>query len=216
NIFDHMPIDIGEAKAAALVEIVQPFMIDAEEMEDGGLEIVDVDRTRSEGGLIRADSVAIRIGDVVAVIIRASIGHAWFDTAACEPNAEATRMMIASIIVLGELALGITGAPKLSTPNNQGVFEHATLLQIFNEGSAGLIGFLRLVADAGRQIAVVIPALVVQLNETNALFGQPASKKTIGSKGPRFAAIGTIQLERALRLFGKIRDFRHAGLHAVS
>ena len=36
-------MDVGEAELAALVAESEPFVVDAEEMEDGGVEIVDVD-----------------------------------------------------------------------------------------------------------------------------------------------------------------------------
>ena len=124
--------------------------------------------------------------------------------------------MIASVIVFGELALGIASAAKFTAPNHEGVIEHAALFQVLDEGGAGLIGFAGLVSNAGGQIAMMIPALVVELDKAHSAFGQAASEQTIGGKTSRFAAIGTIQLERALRLFGKVGDFRHAGLHPVS
>ena len=39
-----MAVDISQTELAALETVGQAFVVDAEEMEDGGLEIVDVDR----------------------------------------------------------------------------------------------------------------------------------------------------------------------------
>jgi hypothetical protein len=40
----HVPRHVGEAKIAALESVGEAFVVDAEEVEDGGLDIVDVDR----------------------------------------------------------------------------------------------------------------------------------------------------------------------------
>ena len=41
-----MAVDVGEAEAAALVEIGQLFVVDAQQVKDGGLQIVHVDGSR--------------------------------------------------------------------------------------------------------------------------------------------------------------------------
>src|SRR2546426_2602197 len=116
-------------------------MIDAEQVQNGGLEIVDVDCAGSESAFVRADRVAVRIGDVVAVIIGTAISDSRLNAATGQPNTEATGMMIASVIIFGEFALRIAGAPEFAAPNHQGIIEHATLLEIFDERGAGLISF---------------------------------------------------------------------------
>src|SRR5215467_1419155 len=188
NILYQMAIDIGEAKAAALIEIIEFLVIDAEEVEDGGLEIVDMDCSRREGAFVRADGVSIGIGNVVAVIISATVSQAWFDTATGEPDAKATRMMIATVIVFGKLALGIAGTSELTAPDHEGIVEHTALFKILDECRTGLIGLVGLVANTRGQIAVVIPALMIKLNEAHAAFGQAPSEKAVGGKRTGFAA----------------------------
>ena len=41
--FDEAAVDVGEPELAALVGVGEPFVIEAEAVEEGGLEIVDVD-----------------------------------------------------------------------------------------------------------------------------------------------------------------------------
>ena len=84
--------------------------------------------------------------------------------------------MIATEIASVELALAIVGAAKLTTPNNQGVFEHATRLQVGDEGGRCLVGFLALSPDATGQTTVLIPARVIKLNETYVFFRQSSCK----------------------------------------
>ena len=62
---------IGEPVIAALVAVGEFFMVDAEEVEDGGIEIVDVDRV---------------LGDVVAPIVGLTVCDAAFYSTAGHPD----------------------------------------------------------------------------------------------------------------------------------
>ena len=65
-------------------------MVDSKLVEDGGLEIVDVNRIRR---------------DVVSEIVRFAIGEPGFDPASGQPYCETSRVMIATIVGRGELSL---------------------------------------------------------------------------------------------------------------
>src|SRR5262245_22062246 len=97
-------------------------------MQNGRLEIVNVDCGRSEAAFVWIDRVAVGICDVVAVIIGSAVGNARFDAAAGQPNAKAARMMIAPVVILRQLALGIARAAELAAPDDQCILEHAALL----------------------------------------------------------------------------------------
>jgi hypothetical protein len=43
KIINHFPVHIGKAIVAALVAVDEPFVVDAELVEDGGVQVVDVD-----------------------------------------------------------------------------------------------------------------------------------------------------------------------------
>src|SRR6266566_3911466 len=109
-------------------------------------------------------------------------------------------MMITAVIVFCEFALRITGAPEFTTPNHECVVKHATFFEVLNQSGAGLIGFAGLGADSCRQVAVLIPALVIKLDEPHALFGQTPGQQTIGSVSTGFATVRAIQLESAVGL----------------
>src|ERR1044071_71138 len=59
NIFHDVTIHVGEPEPATLVQIRQPFVIDAKQMEDGCLQIVNVDSSGSESALVRINRVTI-------------------------------------------------------------------------------------------------------------------------------------------------------------
>ena len=88
-------------------------------------------------------------------------------------------------------------AAELSTPDDQSVIEKAALLEIRQQGGAGLIRFLTLVANAILDLAVMVPTGVIDLNEPHSTFGQPPRKETVVREGP-FAVAGdrTVQVER--------------------
>ena len=78
-----MPVNIGQAIAAALELVGEPLMIDAKQMHDRGVQIMDVQPVG---------------GDVVAELTGFSVHSPGFDTTACHPDAEAARMMVAAEI----------------------------------------------------------------------------------------------------------------------
>ena len=74
-------MNIGEAELAALEAEGEAFVIDAHEVHDRRLEIVDVDFV---------------LHGVETELIALAIAHAGLHTAACHPDREGIRMMIAT------------------------------------------------------------------------------------------------------------------------
>src|SRR6266540_3402176 len=134
-------------------------------MKHRRLQVEDADRVRD---------------DVVAVIVGLANRNAFLDAAAGYPHREIARVMIAPVIGLGQLALAIDRAPEFPAPDDQRVVEHAALLQILNERRRRLIRALALKRQIARQVAVLIPASVIKLNEANSAFGQAAREQTVG------------------------------------
>src|SRR5437016_13337438 len=86
-------------------------MFDAQAMEHGGVEIMNVDRI---------------FGDVIAEIIGFSESEAALDSASGHPQAEAARVMVASEAGFGYLPLAVSGAAEFAAPNDQSIFEETT------------------------------------------------------------------------------------------
>jgi len=53
EVFHHVAIDVCQAKAAALGQEGQPLVVNAEQMENGCLEVVNVNSSGSELALVR-------------------------------------------------------------------------------------------------------------------------------------------------------------------
>ena len=77
--FDDFAVDVGEAVVAALEAEGEFGVVEAEEVEDGGVEVVDVDFV-FDG--VKAELVGLAVSD------------ATFDAAAGEPDGVAVWMMV--------------------------------------------------------------------------------------------------------------------------
>src|SRR6185312_1651714 len=81
QILNDLPPLVRQSHAEALVRNRQPPVVEAELMQDSGVQIVDVDRVLDDGP---ADVVGLAIGEAP---LKAAAGH---------PDAEGERMMIAA------------------------------------------------------------------------------------------------------------------------
>ena len=81
EVFDDVAVDVGEAEVAAGVGVGEFFVIEAEEVEDGGVEVVD-------GGDID--------GGAAAEFVGLAIADAAFDTGAHHPGGEGVGVVDAA------------------------------------------------------------------------------------------------------------------------
>ena len=92
-------------------------MVDAEEVEDRGVEVVDVDL------LIGRD-------DVVTVVVGGAPGEPAPHASPSHEHGEAAGVMIAAVIGVGERPLGVDRAAKLSAPHHECLVQQSTLIEI--------------------------------------------------------------------------------------
>jgi hypothetical protein len=108
NLLNEVSVDICETVIAALEAVGEAGVIDSQEVEGGGVEIVDVDRIS---------------GDVVTEVVGFSMDVSAFDARPGHPDAEAAGMVVAAVVVGGEFALRIDGAAELASPDDERVFQ---------------------------------------------------------------------------------------------
>src|SRR5205823_4613557 len=111
--------------------------------QDRGVQVVDMDGV--------AD-------DVVAEVVGLAVGQAALDAAASQPDREAAAVMVAPIVVFGQRALAVDGAPELPAPDHERVVEQAALFEVLDERGGSLIRITALAANLHRQVAVLVPA----------------------------------------------------------
>ena len=122
--------------------------------------------------------------------------------------------MIAAVVGRRQLALRVAGAAELAAPDDQRVVEHAPALEIRHQRGAGLIGLAALPLDARRQVVVLIPALVIELDEPDAALRQPARQQAVRGERARLARVGAVERQRLLRFVGEVRHLGDGRLHA--
>lgn len=174
-------------------------MVEAEEVEHGGVEIVHVEAV-GHGG--------------VADFIGRAVGVAGFSAAAGEPGGEATRVMVAAVLPLGE-----GGAAEFSAPPDEGVLEEAALFEILQKGGDGLVGGAGVVLVL-RHVGVLVPARVdgfvgvVDLDEADAAFGEAAGHETLAAVVVGHFFADAIHLFGGFGFAGEVEDVGRIHLHA--
>src|SRR5437867_1634137 len=154
HAFDHTACYIGQSKIAPVVTIGQFFMIEAQQGQNRGVQIMDMhfvfDRGRAE-------------------FISRAIDHAATNAAAREDSGESLGIVVASGIVIA-IAVPDRFAAKFSTPDDERAVEKIALFQVGDERSQGLVDFLCALRQAVLNVLMVIPASGPDLHEANAAF----------------------------------------------
>ena len=104
DLVDYFARHVCQSEATTVVLVSQFFMIQAEQVQDGGVQIVEVNFVFSR---LESDFVLRAVVD------------AAFNTAAGHPRAEAVRVMVSSRLLPG---LSNRQATKLAAPDNERVF----------------------------------------------------------------------------------------------
>ena len=188
---------VGEAEVTPLEAEGQGFVVDSQEMKDGGLEVVDVN------GIL---------GHVVAKSTGATVNHAGFHSAAGHPHREAARVVIPSEVLVA--GLGVGGTAEFSPPDDEGVFKHAAFLEVLEEGGGGTVDRIDLALDGIGDAVVVIPTAIVELDEAHTRLGKATGEKAVGCEGC-LSGLGPVALEDALWFPGDIHQPGDRALHAV-
>ena len=87
---------------------------------------------------------------------------------------------IAGDVVIAPVgALGHRQSAELAAEHHERVFEQPALLQVVDQGRSRLVGLLALLADSVGQSTVLVPTLVIQLDEANPSLRQSTCQQAI-------------------------------------
>src|SRR6266481_9735599 len=106
-------MDVREAEVAALEAVGELLVINAHAVQDGRVQIVDVDRI---------------FDDIVTVVVGLAEAETGLDSAAGHPDRITAAMVIAAIVIFFNFSLAIDGAAKFAAPDDQGVFKQTARL----------------------------------------------------------------------------------------
>src|SRR5439155_3547235 len=99
DALDHLAVHVGQAHIAAAEAEGELLVIDAEQAEHGGMQVVNLH---------------LVVDDIVAVVVGRAVDGAALDAAARQPDGKAERIMIAAVA-----ALGHGRAAKFPAPQDQ-------------------------------------------------------------------------------------------------
>ena len=121
-------VHVGEAVVPTLLSKGQAAMIDAEAVQDGCVQVVNMDWITN---------------DVVTKIVRFTVHVSPADAPSGHPHRIAATVMVASVVGL-DATLPVNRSAKFSTPDNQCVVEHPALFKIPQQRRLRLIDVLTL------------------------------------------------------------------------
>jgi hypothetical protein len=134
--------------------------------------------------------------DIETEVVGDAVDVAFFETAAGEPDAEASVVMIATIVA----ALDHGGTAELAAPDNESVVEETPLFEVFDESGAGLVGSLAVLLDGFGEIAMLVPGFMEELNETDAAFGEATCEQAVAGITRCLDVFDAIHVEDVLGL----------------
>ena len=155
------------------------------------------------------------LDDVPTELVGRAVHVARLDAAAREPPGIGAAEMVTALrfTVFNVLAEG--GPAEFATEADESVIEQPALLEVLDEGRAGLVGVEALLGElAGEEIAVLIPAGMHQLREAYTALGEAAGDEAVIGEGAGLEDIGSVHLEHRLRLVFKIEQVGYRRLHA--
>src|SRR5262249_54870483 len=142
----------------------EPLVVEAEQVQEGGVQVVDVDLVRDGGE---------------AELVGGAVDVAAFDAAAGQPHREAVVVVVAAAEG-GQFGDG--GAAELAAPQDEGAVEQAALVEVGEEGGGRLVPALGEAAVLGGQVVVVVPRLAgaaPDLHEAHAPLQQAAGDEEL-------------------------------------
>ena len=108
---DDLSLHVGEAEVAALEAVLQAGVVEAEQVQQRRLQVVDMNPV---------------VDHVEAEVVAGAERDAGLDAAAGQPHGEGVGVMVAAVTA----ALHHRRAAEFAAPDDQRVVEHAALLQI--------------------------------------------------------------------------------------
>ena len=201
DVLDDLPVDVREAEMPSLKFKGELLMVNSEQMQDRGLEVVDVDFV---------------VNGIKADIIGSSVGDAGFNASSSHPSGKGVGVMVTTpAFAVLHVALEKRSTTEFAAPDDEGFIEHAALLEIADETCAGLVGILALGVEFRGEGAVLVPARVHELDELSSAFGETTGEQTIAGEGARLMDPWSVEIEDLLGLIGDVGEFGDTGLHTI-
>ena len=135
----HFAADVGQPKTTAVVLVRQASVVDAQQMQNCGVQIIDVHLVD---------------GCLVTDLVRFAVGRAAFDPASSQPCGETVWVVVSTW--LGCL-LGHRQPTKFTAPNDKRVLQKPSLLEIRKQTCDRRVGLASELTVVAMNVVVAIP-----------------------------------------------------------
>ena len=186
-----MAVHVGQPEVAALGSDREFRVVDAEQVQHRGVEVVNAHRV---------------LRDPVAEVVGGAVGDAPLDATAGQPDREGLHVVVAAV------ALRHRRAAKLRAEDDERVVEHAAAGEILDERCGTAIDLSGRALHVVLHAAVMVPVAVIELDESHAPLGEPPGEQAVGGERA-VAPFRAVEVKRAGRFVGEIDEVGHAGLH---
>ena len=202
NLIHNASMHIGKAEVATKVSPSEACVVDAQQMQHRGVEVVDVD---------------LAVHNAVAHVVGLTEGHTAFHSTSGHPSAEAFRLMLAAVCVNRCCAAEVLAprrAAELTGPQDERVVQQPTSFQVFEQARNGLIRLLAKPREVAANVAVMVPSIHRHLHEPYTRLAELASQEAGPAVLVGVLVADAVEVERLLRFLREVNELRRGGLHA--
>lgn len=200
DLLNDVSVDVSEAHVSRGEAEGALGVVDAEEVEHGGVEIVDLDFV---------------FYGLVAPVVGCSVANPRLDAAAGHPGGKAEGVVIAPVSALGE-----GSASEFAGPDDERFVEKAEFFQIGDQGGDRLIDGFAVFTVTIDEIVVLVPAIAIaagagEFNEADAALHKASGEETLAAKSFGLIEIGlqTIHFFHGVGLAFEVEKLGNRGLH---
>src|SRR6185437_5230384 len=165
NLVDDIAINVGQPIVAPAPAVGQPLVVHAHQMQQRGVQIVDVDFV---------------LDRVPAEFVGGAVDDASLHAASGKPHRKAERMMFAAVGPFRGRR-----AAEFASPHDQRVFQQAARFQVLQQSGDRPIGRRAALGQRVFDLAVVVPARsvgVVNLDEPHPAFDQSPRQQALAAE----------------------------------
>lgn len=172
------------ALGATFVRIDEFGVIDAQQVQDGGMKIVHVESI---------------LHGVETEFVRCAVGSSALHAAASHPHGESRGVVVTSVALFAH-----GRASELAAPNHEGLFEETSCLEVGQQACDGFIDRAAEAGVVGFNAFVAVPftsCTAVELDEADTVFDEASGEEAVSSEHSGFGAIHSVEVFRGVGFF---------------
>ena len=151
DIVDDFSVNVGQAKVSTRVSVGELQVIESEQVEHGGVEVVEVN---------------FILDRIVPVFVCGAMADARLDATSGQEHRQCVRVVVTSILSLSD------GCPaEFSAPEHESILEKSSLFEVTDQSVDRLVDFHGVACQRLSESSVLVPLVAVRdLHEPNASF----------------------------------------------